>query len=59
MHNLALIYSSEGNHERAIAMLAESHKMLKELMGENDPKTLACLHSLAVCCNSAGKFDLA
>jgi tetratricopeptide (TPR) repeat protein len=59
MNQLSLLYSNQGNYEKAEPLLVECLKNHKLVLGDTHPDTLTLMNNLALLYRNQGKYDVA
>ena len=59
LSNLADLYNSKGEYDRALQLFEECLAKRKRILGEDHPDTLESLNDLADFCESQGQYDRA
>ena len=57
LNNIALLYLSQREYDKAESYYERSLKIAEELLGENHPRLIDILEKMAQCCEAMGKYD--
>ena len=59
LNNLALLYITQGQYEKAEPLYERSLKIAEEHLGKDDPKLAGILENMVKCNEKLGKLDKA
>ena len=57
LNNLALLYKSQGEYEKAEPLYVEALEMYKKLLGEEHPSVATSINNLAGLYDAQGKYE--